>query len=768
MGTIALAAVLASACGKSAPAPAPSAVASALASASAAAPAPAGPRPGEYDDPRRVLARIQGNLERVAAGKEPLQLPSGVEAHPLEALVGAYQAVLAGAPDAADKLGAVAAEAQSKLSGLIAAAERENPGLKSISLMEGDIAEYARRVSAIATAKAEGPEGTMIRLAATMRLVDAALVLASSDDYANSMYDLFLRSDMLFDTDREKFRENTWLRLPCRTISGRRALVEAAAKRLDKAAGPLLACPTPEGQERDFDLMERFAKDPAKAAAEVLPKKAEPKKSRPEEPEPTPPPEPWNRNAALLFMGDKPEAADKPLEAAAKTSTTARLDYVLFLHAFRPASKARDKKIKKLLGEIQKASVAAAKKSDDEYFAQEDPGDLTGYDGTDDSLLGILRYASESGAAQTEPAFYAIPCAVLLARPKLLEATSSQYGGNRDNFLPRSGCSWGRGFLRGFPSQELAAYSKASEEADGNFYMNRRGTLRFALAAALQVKGERLRLDPKSFLDEPKAAMWPYETWSYMTPESRAIHGRLVRVAEALKTKLIAHYRSRGLDETEAEHVAHVGLFEVVWGAWCGNAVPPRSLRKLVVDGAPAAEIRAFIQAGEHKDAARLEPFRTCAKRSGTDPLVHMAVLNPAALPVLWEIPADPANETKLDLVLDPNAPNDFGKTPLMAAAQQDRVESARLLLERGAALDRTTLMLGEYRLGHDARTALMYAAARGSLPMIRLLLDKGADRYAADTKGRIPLHYLLGHGPVPPNAVLSPAELAEAAALLF
>jgi hypothetical protein len=69
----------------------------------------------------------------------------------------------------------VAAVAQSKLSGLIAAAERQNPGLKSLYRMEGNIAEYARRVSAIATAKAKGPEGTMIRLVATMRLVDAAL-----------------------------------------------------------------------------------------------------------------------------------------------------------------------------------------------------------------------------------------------------------------------------------------------------------------------------------------------------------------------------------------------------------------------------------------------------------------------------------------------------------------------------------------------------------------------------------------------------------------
>lgn len=61
-----------------------------------------------------------------------------------------------------------------------------------------------------------------------------------------------------------------------------------------------------------------------------------------------------------------------------------------------------------------------------------------------------------------------------------------------------------------------------------------------------------------------------------------------------------------------------------------------------------------------------------------------------------------------------------------------------------------------------------MYAAARGSLDMIRLLLDRGADKYASDTKGRRALHYLLGQGPVAANPKLSGAELAEATKRLY
>ncbi|MDI1447614.1 ankyrin repeat domain-containing protein [Polyangium sp. 6x1] len=761
--SLVLAAGLVAACDKPASGPTPPA-GSASAAASASAPLrlakPPEPRPGEYDEARRVLARIQGNLERVAAGKEPVKLPAGVQAHPLEALVGAYKAVLDGDPSAADKLAAVATEAQSKLDVLVG----NKPEVKP---KDGDTVDYARRVGAIAAAKAEGPEGTMIRLVATMRLVDAALVLAIDEAYRNETYNLFKRSEGFIMRETDQFRDGDWLRLPCRTILGRRALVEAAAKRLEKAAGPVLGCPTPKDRMLDFDLMERFAKDPAATVADVLPKKPEPPKERPAPAEPEVPAEPWDRDAAIWFMGDKPDAAEKPLEAASKKDVVGKLDYALFLHAFRPQSAARDAKIKKLLGDVEKASRAAAKKHEDEFLLSDSSIDLRAYDGTDESLLGILRVASSSEGATTTSSFYGIPCAVLLARPKLLESTTPLFGGNRDNFLPRSGCSWGRGFVRGFPDRELNAYTSATEDADGHFYLNYGGTGRFGLAAALKLQEQTLLIDPKKFLDRPAPAMAPYETWSYMTPESRVMFENLSRLAEDLEKKLVVHYQTRGLDEKQAKHVAHVGLFEVVWGAACGDAPPPRSLRKLVTDGAPAAEIRAFIEKGEHKDAARLAPFNKCAAHTGKDPLMHMAVLDPAALPILWEISVEPQEESELDLALDPNEPNEFGKTPLMAAAQQNRVESARLLLERGAAVDRTTFKTRDFKLGSDARTALMYAAARGSLPMIRLLLDAGADKYAADTKGRTALHYLLGHGPVPTNPVLSPTELAEAAKLL-
>jgi hypothetical protein len=393
------------------------------------------------------------------------------------------------------------------------------------------------------------------------------------------------------------------------------------------------------------------------------------------------------------------------------------------------------------------------------------------YDGTDESLVPSLRLASETSVANTSPAFYAIPCPVLIAKPALLEATEPMYGGNRDNFLPRSGCSWGRGSVRGFPDAELTAWSLASQVADGNFYMNFRGTMRYGFASAQMAFREQMKLNPRKLLDEdePPPAE-PYETWSYMSLSNREEFIRQKPLVKALSDKLIAYYKKAGLNEDEAARAARRGIFGAVWGADCGKAPPLQSLRRLLVNGAPVAEIRAFIESGEHLKEANLAPFTKCRETAEMDPLIHVAVGQPAALRLLWEklhgLPLDQAGN--LDLAIDVDAPNGFGKTPLMTAAQFDQIEAARFLLSQGARVNRDTFQKGYQPLAHDARTALMYAASRGSLAMIKLLLDAGADPHKADTRGRKPLHYLLGYGPVRRNAKLSPAELGEAAKLLL
>jgi len=366
-------------------------------------------RADAYTDPRRVLARVQGDLERLSAGKEPLKLPEGIKPDALEAFVGAYRMALAGEAGANAALAAVAAEAKKRLEQTVDAAKREGPLNELKNPMEGDIAEYLKRLSALAEAPAEGADGMILRLAATMRLVDAALVLESGSFLYNESYDLFARKDTVYIRDLDLYRDDVYLRLPCRTLPGRRASLEAAAKRLGKAAGPLLSCPVPAAHQLDFDLMERFARDPSGSASAVLPPPLE--KTNIEQPaeEPAAPAPPWDRWTAVVFMGENPDAAEKPLEAAAQIDVPGKLDWALFLFAFRPASKARDDKIKKLLAEVEKASRAAAKKSDEEFLLNDESINLRAFDGTDESLLGLLRVASSTGAANTTSAFYGIP-----------------------------------------------------------------------------------------------------------------------------------------------------------------------------------------------------------------------------------------------------------------------------------------------------------------------------------------------------------------------
>lgn len=98
-----------------------------------------------------------------------------------------------------------------------------------------------------------------------------------------------------------------------------------------------------------------------------------------------------------------------------------------------------------------------------------------------------------------------------------------------------------------------------------------------------------------------------------------------------------------------------------------------------------------------------------------------------------------------LELGADPNTANEFGKTPLMVAAHFDRVDSVRKLLRAGAKVDLQTTEGDRFtlQLGRTRRTALMYAAENASPPVIKALLDAGADKSSKDSQGNGMSFYL-------------------------
>ncbi len=92
-----------------------------------------------------------------------------------------------------------------------------------------------------------------------------------------------------------------------------------------------------------------------------------------------------------------------------------------------------------------------------------------------------------------------------------------------------------------------------------------------------------------------------------------------------------------------------------------------------------------------------------------------------------------------LDEGADPNEFNDNGFAPLHLAAWKNQEEAAKLLVESGAVIDlRETANLG---------TPLLIAAQHDRLEMVRFLLKQGADREASDLNGHHALALAAGNG---------------------
>ena len=136
------------------------------------------------------------------------------------------------------------------------------------------------------------------------------------------------------------------------------------------------------------------------------------------------------------------------------------------------------------------------------------------------------------------------------------------------------------------------------------------------------------------------------------------------------------------------------------------------TLRQAILDHKPMADIRA---ADHDKDAAP------------DGDLLGLAVKYPNALRYL------------LDRGANPNAINNFGKTPLMYAAQYNQILSAKLLLRAGADINARTVAPPDdcsVSLHTINVTALHYAVRYSSAPLIRLMLANGAALVKAQSNG--------------------------------
>jgi len=102
-----------------------------------------------------------------------------------------------------------------------------------------------------------------------------------------------------------------------------------------------------------------------------------------------------------------------------------------------------------------------------------------------------------------------------------------------------------------------------------------------------------------------------------------------------------------------------------------------------------------------------------------------------------------------LDRGADPNGVPTDQISPLCVAVAMGNVEAARLLLDKGAAIDAQGFDWMDQERRRHKMTALMVAAQIGNLPLVNLLLRKGASLRAVDQSGDMPLTWAAESGNV-------------------
>ena len=96
-----------------------------------------------------------------------------------------------------------------------------------------------------------------------------------------------------------------------------------------------------------------------------------------------------------------------------------------------------------------------------------------------------------------------------------------------------------------------------------------------------------------------------------------------------------------------------------------------------------------------------------------------------------------------------------MGRTPLMLAASQGRLDAVDSLVAARADID---------AIDAHGRTALQLAAAGGHLAVVDLLLTLGADEAHKDNDGAVALHYAVTHGDVSLVRALATSATVRAA----
>ena len=207
--------------------------------------------------------------------------------------------------------------------------------------------------------------------------------------------------------------------------------------------------------------------------------------------------------------------------------------------------------------------------------------------------------------------------------------------------------------------------------------------------------------------------------WSMLGElEHEALKNYLSQLELSIKA-LAAFYQNHfNWAPDHAQSVAKTALTEAVSSTIRFYSFDPfdeaeRKLRRAILEKQPMDQIRMLAQGYQEGKTYRNES------------LLNVATKYPQAMAYL------------LKQGLNPNKQNDFGKTPLMYAAQYNQLQAAKLLLDKGADPNLVTRRPMDncfYTLRTLNTSALHYAARYASPELIKLLIDNGAVTYIEAT----------------------------------
>ena len=305
------------------------------------------------------------------------------------------------------------------------------------------------------------------------------------------------------------------------------------------------------------------------------------------------------------------------------------------------------------------------------------------------------------------------------------------------------------GTLRSGPVDTFAKLVAAASGKEGNTGGTLHAHTRLLIEADRVLSRVAIRpwvLDKAELYNSRAVVEQDLDAWSRSSLYAFRIRCAWPAQEAAARDALAAHYQTRfGLAPEAAGRAAAGALDALVRSHFVFRADgipvlpdrPYRGLTRALLQGAPRAEIESLLEDGyrirthfnlgtDDEDGRSVWGYFT------EEPTLFYALENPINVAVLLRAGADP------------NARGDFDKTALMYAAQFDLVDTAKVLLASGAAVNAVTRGSGnDGYLTRFKRAALMYAAENASPEMIRLLLARGADATATDATRHGVLYYL-------------------------